>query len=75
MLHRDRNIFCTASPIIATCLDLEQAMMKFALTIVIPAVLLPCILAFDPGLQPEKDVLGKWQNEQMVWSQSSTETT
>ena len=47
--------------------------MKFALILVIVAVLLPCILAFDIDHRPEKDVLGKWLEEQMVKGQSSND--
>ena len=48
-------------------------MMKFALILVIVTVLLPCILAFDIDHRPEKDVLGKWLEEQMVKGQLSND--
>jgi hypothetical protein len=34
--------------------------MKLALTLVITAVFVPCMQAFDRGSQQENDVLGKW---------------
>ena len=48
-------------------LDLQLTVMKFALTlVVIAAVVLPCMLAFNIDRRPEKDVLRKWLEEQMV---------
>ena len=59
--------------IIATRLVLQLTIMKFALTLVIVAVLLPCMLAFNIDRQPEKDVLRKWLEEQIVRGQSSND--
>ena len=48
-------------------------MMKLALTLVIAAVLLPCMLAFDNERQPEEDMRRKWLEEEMVKGQSSND--
>jgi hypothetical protein len=48
--------------------------MKLALTLVITAVFVPCMQAFDRGSQQGNDVLGKWLKQHMAKSQSSYET-
>ena len=41
-------------------------MVKLALTLVIAAVLLPCMMAWDRDHRPGKAALGKWLAEQRV---------
>ena len=48
-------------------------MMKFLLTLVIVAVFLPCMMAFNYDSLPEKDVLREWLKEHMANSESSYE--
>ena len=60
--------------LIIFCIKAYNTEMKLALTLVIAAVFLPCLQAFDLGSHPDDDVLGEWLKEHnMAKSQSSNE--
>ena len=58
--------------VLTTCFELQLTRMKFALTLVIVAVLPPCMLAFNHDRPSEEDValLRKWLEDQKVKGQS-----
>ena len=48
-------------------------MMKFTLSLVILAALLPCMLAFNIDRLSKEYVLRKWLDKQMIKGQSSND--